>query len=79
MWFRRYWSVFVFTPVGFVGGFLYAVLTGPHLTAANHVEMAGRDTGSAVFWGLITCGALIGINKSRKIEPKKKPEALPSN
>jgi len=29
MWFRRYWSVFVFTPVGFVGGFLYAVLTGP--------------------------------------------------
>ena len=74
MWFRRYWSVFVFTPVGFLGGFIYSVLTGPHLTAANHVEMAGRDTGGALFGGIATCVALIAYNRSRKIEPKKKQE-----
>jgi hypothetical protein len=79
MWFRRYWSVFVFTPVGFVVGFAYSVLTSPHLTAANHMESAGRDTGSAIFGALIACVALIAYNRSRKIEPKKKPEPPPSN
>jgi hypothetical protein len=77
MWFRRYWSVFVFTPLAFVLGFLYSATKNLH--EPNHVLAAGRAMGSALFFAVVALVALVAYNRIRKIESKAKPELPKSN